>query len=129
LYALLLLLLTVPLVLVGWLKWSAPDGTWRWDLSPQQVLELFTAWGYWLWLAVFVTAQALLLLVPVNVAERRPTRRRHLLFPIVVSTFLLANLFLAGVFAILSAALGDNASVVFEFPAELSARAAATCPA
>jgi len=40
-----------------------------------------------------------------------------------VAGFLLANLFLAGVFVVLSAMMGDNASKVVEVPAELTAQA------
>src|SRR6185295_14042907 len=61
-------------------------------------------------------------LVPVDVAERRPTRRRRLLVPVVTASFLLANLFLAGVFAILSAAFGDKASAVVEGPAQFTGK-------
>src|SRR5262245_42867082 len=93
LYALLVLFLSVPLALL-WLKWS--QGTGQWDL--QEAMELFRTWGYWLWFAVLVTGQALLLLVPVDVAERRPTARRRLLVPMIVATFLLANLCFAGLF-------------------------------
>jgi len=77
LYALVLLLLTVPVSLAAWLKWSAGSG---WaiggDAPPRDLIEIFAQWGYWLWLGVLVAAQALLLLVPVAAAEHRPVRRR-----------------------------------------------------
>jgi hypothetical protein len=129
LYALVLLLLTIPVSLVAWLKWSAASG---WiiagDLSPGEVMKIFAEWGYWLWLGVLVTAQALLLLVPVAAAERRPVRRRPLLVPVIVAGFLLANLFLAGVFVVLSAAMGDNASKVVEVPAGMTEQAISSFP-
>ncbi len=128
LYALLLLLLTVPAVLLAWLKWSPPDAAWRPEFALQNVLELFRAWGYWLWLAVFAGAQALLLLVPVEISENRPTRRRRLLVPVVVGAFLLGNLFLAGLFALLSAAMGDNAGKVLEVPAKVTEHVAGQLP-
>src|SRR5262245_28046045 len=115
LYALLMLFLSVPLALLG-----------QWDLH--EAMELFRTWGYWLWLAVLVTAQALLLLVPVDVAERRPTARRRLLVPMIVATFLLANLCFAGLFSILCAIMGDHASEVIEVPADLSAQVADQFP-
>src|SRR6266536_3956374 len=108
LYGLLLLLLTVPAVLVGWLRWSAQDAGWQWDIPLSNVVQLFRSWGYWLWLAVLVGAQALLLLVPIDVAERRPTRRRRLLVPVVVASFLLVNFFLAAVSAVLVVAGRDD---------------------
>jgi hypothetical protein len=121
LYGLLLILLSVPVLLIGWLKWFAADQVWRWDISASEVFELFQSWGYWVWLGIMVAAQGLLLFVPVDVSERRPTARRRLIVPVVVSTFLLANLFLAGLFAILSAAMGDEVSKVIETPAKLAA--------
>ena len=134
LYALLLLLLTVPVTLICWLKWHTnveqPElSHWQWDAGPHEFLDLLQSWGFWLWLGVLAAAQALLLLVPVDVAERRPTRRRRLIVPVVTASFLLANLFLAGVFAILAAAMGDKASVVVEGPAEFTGKIIALNPA
>jgi hypothetical protein len=119
LYALLLLLLTVPVVFVGWARWeSTPGGTrqWEFNVSPGDVLEGMQHWGYWLWLAVFVSAQALLLVVPVKMAERRPASRRHLLVPVVTGSFLLGNMFLGGVLAILAAFKGDHIDKLYEAP-------------
>jgi hypothetical protein len=127
LYALLLLLLTTPVMLIGWLKWQtnlAQPGLSHWEseVDLKKIPELLRYWGYWLWLGVLVAAQVLLLLVPVDIAERRPVRRRRLIVPIVTASFLLANLFLAGLFSILSAAMGDDSSVVVEAPAKLAGR-------
>ena len=79
LYALLLLLLTAPVTLICWLKWQTnaehPElAHWQWDVVLKGIVDLFQTWGFWLWLGVLVTAQALLLLVPVDVVERRPTQ-------------------------------------------------------
>ena len=49
-------------------------------------------WGYWLWLAVLVAGQLLLLLLPINIAERRLPARRPLKIPVIVTAFFLANL-------------------------------------
>ena len=46
-----------------------------------------------------------------------------MLVPVIVAAFLLANLFLAGVFAVLGAAIGDNASKVLEVPAGITEQA------
>jgi len=133
LYGLLLLLLAAPVTLICWLKWQNnlehPElSHWQWDVNPIGIVDLFKAWGFWLWLGVLVAAQALLLLVPVDVAERRPTPRRRLIVPVVTASFLLANLFLAGVFAILSAAMGDKASVVVEAPAQFAGKVIGLLP-
>ena len=119
LYALLLLLLTTPAILIGSARWAAtPEGTreWVFNLSPREALSWMQHWGYWLWLAVFASAQALLLVVPVKIAERRPASRRHLLVPVVTGAFLLGNMFLGGVLAILAAFKGDHIDQLFEAP-------------
>ena len=119
LYALLLLLLTMPAILIGWARWaSTPEGAHQWvfELNPQKVSELMLHWAYWLWLAVFVSAQALLLVVPVKLAERRPASRRHLLVPVITGAFLLGNMFMGGVFAVVAAFKGDHIDQLFEAP-------------
>lgn len=111
LYALLLLLLTLPMLVLGWMRWGlTPEGGngWTFNASPQQAWELMQHWSYWLWLGVFVSAQALLLVVPVKMTERRPVARRPLLVPIVTGAFLLGNMFLGGVFAVVVAFTGDK---------------------
>lgn len=128
LYVLLLVLLTGPVLVVGWLKWSATERQWHWDVPPDQVLAILKTWQYWAWLAVMVAAQVLLLLVPVDVSERRPTSRRRLLVPVIVATFLLGNLCLAGILAVLAAAMGDRVSKVIEIPAGLTTDAIAEVP-
>ncbi len=65
-------------------------------------------------------AQALLLLVPVQTAERRLPARRTLAVPVATASFLLANLLLAGVFALLAALFGDKASAAVEGPAAVA---------
>ena len=69
----------------------------------QDALKIYLHWGYWLWLAVLVAGQALLLLLPINIAERRLPARRPLKMPVLVSAFFLANLFLAGLLSLLCA--------------------------
>jgi len=127
LYALLLLLLTMPVTLISWLKWHTnaeqPElSHWKSDVDLHGFIDLFQTFWFWLWLGVLAAAQLLLLLVPVDIAERRLTRRRRLFVPVVTASFLLANLFLAGTFAILSAAMGDQASVVVEVPAQFTGK-------
>jgi hypothetical protein len=127
LYALLLSLLIMPVALIGWVKWHTnteqPElSHWVWEVDLPGLIGLFQTGWFWLWLGVLAAAQLLLLLVPVDIAERRPTPRRRLFVPVVTAAFLLANLFLAGAFAILSAAMGDQASVVVEVPAQFTGK-------
>jgi phage gp37-like protein len=65
LYAVALLLLTVPAIWIAFNGWADKG------VSLQNALKIYLRWGYWLWLAVLVAGQALLLLLPINIAERR----------------------------------------------------------
>src|SRR5437868_5708424 len=95
LYLLTLLVLSVPVVVVAFGDWAWLKGSQGISLS--EALQLYQQWGYWVWLAVMGLGQALLLLVPVRIAERKLTARRHLLLPILTTGFLLANIFLTAV--------------------------------
>ena len=52
---------------------------------------------------MLVTGQALLLLLPIYIGERRLPTRRPLKFPVVVTAFFLANLVFSGMLSILCA--------------------------
>ena len=77
-----------------------------WDCT--DALQIYLNWGYWLWLAVLVAGQALLLLLPINIAERRLPARRPLKVPVIVTGLFLANLFVAGLATLLCAAFKEN---------------------
>ena len=109
LYALALLLLTVPILLVAFADW----GVNKMNIGLHELAQLYSHWGYWLWLAVLVTGQILLLLVPIDLSETRLPARRKLKVPVIVSAFFLANLLFAGILSILCAIFKDNAFDVF----------------
>jgi hypothetical protein len=111
LYALALILLTLPVVLAAFANFGKKEG--NFDLN--DALKIYLNWGYWLWLAVLVTGQILLLLLPINISERRLPARRPLKIPVIVTGFFLANLFLAGIFSIMCAIFTDGAFSLFEF--------------
>jgi hypothetical protein len=110
LYAMALILLTAPVVLIAFSNWGK-TGTAE---GLHDVLQLYLNWGYWLWLAVLVAGQILLLLLPISIAERRLPARRPLTTPILVSAFFLANLCFAGIFSILCAIFTDRAFDLFD---------------
>ena len=112
LYALALVLLTVPVFLVAFGNWGIkPDA----NNSLNEILPIFLTWGYWLWLAVLAGGQALLLLLPLKIAERRLPARRPLKIPVIVTSFLLANLCFAGLFSLLCAIFTDRAFELFNW--------------
>jgi hypothetical protein len=109
LYALALMALTVPVLLIAFGGW-AKNG-----IGLQDALKFYSYWEYWLWLAVLVAGQALLLLLPIDISERRLPARRPLKVPVIISAFLLANLCFAGIFSILCAIFTDGAFKIFDF--------------
>jgi len=107
LYLFALLVLTVPAILIAF------SGTGGMKFSV--AVTIFTEWGYWLWLVILVGSQAVLLLLPLKITERRFIPRRTLVLPCVVTAFLLANLFLAGLVDLLCAAFDEHWVVAFTY--------------
>jgi hypothetical protein len=118
LYALALVLLTVPVALIAFGNWGKSPNS---ASSLNGILQIYLAWGYWLWLAVLAGGQALLLLLPLKIAERRLPARRPLKVPVIVTAFFLANLCFAGVFSILCAIFTDRAFDLLNWFAFLTA--------
>jgi hypothetical protein len=111
LYALALIFMTVPVALVAGGSWGKNGSM----IAFHDLLQIYLVWFYWLWLAVLLAGQFLLLLVPIDISERRLPSRRKLKVPVIVTGFFLANLFLAGVFSILCAIFTDDAFGMFTF--------------
>jgi len=103
LYTIVLLLLTVPVLLLAFGGW-AKNGV----MGLTDAFKIYLSWGYWLWLAVLVAGQALLLLLPIHIAERRLPARRPLKVPVIVTGLFLANLFVAGLATLLCTAFKEN---------------------
>lgn len=99
LYAAILLLLAAPLIAVCSLKPS--DGGMIFDIPFAHALDVYQEWSFWIWFGVLLTAQVVLLLIPLDLREKRLKPRVNVLLPITVSGFLLANLFFAGLLSLL----------------------------
>ena len=113
LYALALIVLTLPVVLLAFGSWGLKNDNKGW----LETLGIYANWGYWVWLGILVAGQALLLLLPINLAERRLPARRPLKIPVIVTAFFLANLCFAGIFSILCAIFTDGAYELFDLSA------------
>ena len=109
LYALALILLTVPVAAAAFMGW----GTGR-NVAVSDLFSAYAAWQYWLWLGVLVAGQFLLLLLPINISQRRVPARRPLKVPIIVTGFFLANLCFAGVVSLLCAIFKDQGGDVID---------------
>ena len=107
LYALALLLLTVPVILFAF---GGENGA-----KVKEAAGIYLRLGYWLWLAVLIAGQALLLLLPLKIAENRLPARRPLGIPVMVSGFFLANLFFAGLLDVLCALFREEGFGIFGF--------------
>jgi hypothetical protein len=111
LYALALLLLTLPVILIAFGNWGINND----NRTFKETLQIYAAWQYWLWLGVLMAGQVLLLLLPINIAERRLPARRPLQTPVIVTAFFLANLCFAGILSILCAAFKEDGIYPFAF--------------
>jgi hypothetical protein len=109
-YALALLLLTVPAISIAF-----GDGATGGGVKLPDVVKVYSYGWYWLWLGVLVAGQVLLLLLPINIAERRLPARRPLKLPIIVTAFFLANLAFSGLLAIFCAAFKEDGFGIFGF--------------
>jgi hypothetical protein len=119
LYVLALLLLTAPVTLVAFGNWGLKaDPDWIKD-----ALSIYTNCLYWIWLVVLMAGQLLLLLVPIDISERRLPTRRKLKVPIIVTAFFLSNLVFAAIISVLLAGFRDHAfdyfdlTLIFRHPA------------
>src|SRR5262247_3404214 len=68
LYVLALCVLSGPVLGIAFNKLWTPNRS----IPFADALKLYREWGYWLWLGLMGLGQALLLLLPVTIAERRP---------------------------------------------------------
>lgn len=97
LYAAMLILLTVPLLLLGMGDWWGHHGL---QMELSKAAALFKEWGYWVWLGVMVLGAALMLVVPVDVSQKRFVPRRKLLVPVITAAFFLAVVVVSAAMAI-----------------------------
>ncbi len=110
LYLISLVVLTAPLVYLCFRAWP---GSSNYHISFREALETYHFWGFWLWAAVMIAAQALLLLIPVDRAERRPTPRRSLWVPALAAGLLMANVVIGIVLSIVATRTDDKVFEIF----------------
>ena len=99
LYLLILVVLTVPVTLLAF----APQA------NAKDMAQAYLALPYWLWLGVMVLGQAALLVVPVQVASRRPVARRSLLWPVVTAGLMMGGLATGAMYSLREFAMRDKA--------------------
>jgi hypothetical protein len=111
LYLLALVSLTVPALLVGLGRWWGSGS----GPSMDSIVKIYQSGGYWIWIGIMALGQALLLLVPISIAQRRLPARRRLLVPVLTTAFFLMALLVTGTFSLLCVFFHDDAFKVFDF--------------
>lgn len=101
LFGLIIVLLTVPVLYLSFFEITISDLE-----NVEGILEIFLLWPYWAGIGLLVVSQWIFLILPVNVAFKRPTSRRTVLLPIIVSGVMAALLAVGFLFAILEAVQG-----------------------
>ncbi len=90
LYFLILVAMTAPLMMVAFYPLHK-------DINS---LSFYSEWGYWVPVGVFVVAQAVMLLVPVDISMRRPESHRSILWLVLASGLMAGVLGLGAVISI-----------------------------
>jgi len=98
-YLLILVVLTVPVTLLAF----APQ------VNLKDVVPAYAHWPYWLALGLMVLSEAALLVVPVQVASRRPVARRSLLWPVVTAGLMMGGLAVGAMYSLYEIAVRDKA--------------------
>ncbi len=99
LYICLVVIVFVPLV--GWLAFLG-------DAGISDILEVYTAWQFWLFCGIITAIQALMLLFPVKTDAEAPKPQRLIWVPVVTAALLFSILVLGAVWSILMAIWGDD---------------------
>jgi len=98
LYCLMLVALTVPFLLLAF--YESLYGSTGALAAVAEAAAVFSAWPYWIWVAVMVACQLALLSVPVRVASRRPVTQSALWPTILAAGLMVGALAAAAAFAI-----------------------------
>ncbi len=80
-------------------------------VSPTEQVKpaaFFGSWEYWVWIAILLLNQAALLLIPVDLSNKRPVGKRSLWLQVGVSAFSMALLFVGLATALSEAMKGET---------------------
>ena len=100
LYFFILVSLTFPLLVVAFYPTKNPQG----------MLEIYGEWAYWAGLGLMVAGEAVMLLVPVELAMQRPTTRRSVFWPVLASGLMMGLLSVGAVISVIEYTKSDKAA-------------------
>jgi hypothetical protein len=129
LYGVMLALLGLPLMLLTGLEYYSHTKQWTLTKELHESLEVYQEWMFWVWLVVMLAGQALLLLVPLDLARERPVARRKLRVPVLTAGFLLGLTGLTGLLSLLCLFFGDGGVALIWWSAERSVEVVEAVPA
>jgi len=115
LYALWVTAVFMPIVFIG-AMWLGGTGHPDLDDIPGFFFDFYgQVWPFWIFCAIVVLSEALLLIIPVRIVKQRPRPQRGLWATAIAAGALFAVLTLGMVWSIVAAALGDGSieSIVF----------------
>ena len=115
LYVVILAAITLPVILLAFASWWVKQSG---GVDFPSAVEVYQQLGFWIWLGLMALGQALLLLAPVGIAERRLAPRRPLLVPVLTGGFFLAALVFGGLVSVLCAVFKEKGFEAFAFIGE-----------
>ena len=73
-----------------------------------ELLEVLAHWLTWIWIAILIGSQALLLFLSVDTSRKKLKPRQHILVSVSTAAILFALLVFAGIWALLGGFVGDD---------------------
>lgn len=77
--------------------------------------DIFSSVGLWIYAIIIIVGEILLIIIPVDISERRIIKRKKLLIPIITSAILFSFLLIMVVLSVLTAFYGDKIDNTFDY--------------
>ncbi len=78
------------------------------DFGVSEILDMYSAWQFWIVLGICVLMQAALLLIPVKISNDSYQPKRHIWIPIVATALAFSIVIIGIIWSILAAIWGDD---------------------
>ena len=81
--------------------------------------DFYAHWFFWLWIAIFVGGQGLLIFLTVDTSQKRLRYRQHILISVAASALLFALLTMAFIYSLVGGIFGDHSISEFLFSSRI----------